>query len=132
MPNTYRPQLGATMGGCALQTELVEVQRPPACHLLSQLTANAIAWAREAGKIALHYFKNVSVDYKPDNTVLTQADLEIEDFLVDQIRRTYPDHALLGEEGARLLHPAANKRNESGITPPAYTWAIDPLVHSLA
>lgn len=75
----------------------------------------ATTWAREAGDIALRYFKNSSANYKPDNSVLTRADLEIEQFLVREIRRTYPDHGVLAEEGTRT------QINSS------YLWAIDPL-----
>ena len=80
-----------------------------------QITTHAIAWARQAGQIALHYFNNVSVEYKPDDTLVTQADVEIEQVLAAQIRATYPDHGLVGEEGLRSQ------------TDSAYTWVIDPL-----
>ena len=96
--------------------------KPPCVEYISQsleymsnITEHAITWARQAGKMAMRYFKNVSVEYKSDDTLLTQADVEIEQFLVAQISSTYPDHALLGEEGAR---------NE--INSP-YMWVIDPL-----
>lgn len=82
---------------------------------LTGLQEAAIRWAREAGQIALRYFKNVSVQYKADDTLVTQADVEIEHFLEGQLRRSYPDHALISEEGAR-------KQTES-----PYTWVIDPL-----
>lgn len=88
---------------------------PPntACPL--GIKTQAISWARHAGQIACSYFNNVSVDYKADNSVLTRADIEIEQFLVSQIRSTYPDHGLVGEEGAK------NK-----LASP-FLWAIDPL-----
>lgn len=85
-----------------------------AAHLTG-LQEAAIRWAGEAGQIALRYFKNVSVQYKADNTLVTQADVEIEGFLEAQIHQSYPNHALISEEGARKQ------------TGSPYTWVIDPL-----
>lgn len=93
--------------------------RLPHLHplLSSQTTAQAITWARQAGQIAMRHFKHVSPRYKPDNSLLTRADVEIEQFLVEQIRTTYPDHGLIGEESGRVRGRSASP----------YTWAIDPL-----
>ena len=86
--------------------------------LLSVKEVDAVIfWAHEAGKIALSYFKEVSPERKPDRTFLTQADLEVEQFLAERIRATYPDHHLIGEEGARS---AENHRS-------AFVWALDPI-----
>ncbi|GEM_PF-257336 len=84
---------------------------------LPTITAHATQWARQAGQIAMRYFKNVSLSYKADNSLLTQADTEIEQFLVEQIRATYPRHGLLCEEGSR--------RQADSDSP--YVWVIDPL-----
>lgn len=78
----------------------------------------ATLWARQAGQIARRHFRNASFDVKAvkaDKSLLTQADLEIEQFLVAQIRAAYPNHALLGEEGT-----------QTDIQSP-YIWAIDPI-----
>ena len=64
---------------------------------LPQLTTHAITWARQAGQLALHYFNNTSAEYKSDKTLVTQADIEIEQVLTAQIRTHYPDHSLIGE-----------------------------------
>jgi len=84
----------------------------------TELAAEAIAWARQAGQIAMHYFNNVSASYKDDNSCLTQADLEIESFLTQQIRTAYPDHQLIGEEGGQ---------SANGAPTSPYMWAIDPI-----
>jgi myo-inositol-1(or 4)-monophosphatase len=76
-----------------------------------------ITWARQAGQIALRHFKNINPQYKPDRTFLTQADLEIEQFLAERIRTAYPGHTLIGEEGAR---------DKNGQLSPN-VWAIDPI-----
>lgn len=74
-------------------------------------------WARQAGQIALHHFKNVTPQNKPDHSFCTQADLEIERFLTKRIRAAYHDHSLISEEGTRV-------ENEQ---PASDVWVIDPL-----
>lgn len=72
----------------------------------------------QAGQIALRYFNQLeTVHYKADNTLLTQADLEIEQFLTEKITAAFPDDGLIGEEGTRFQ---ADQR-------PSRLWAIDPL-----
>jgi myo-inositol-1(or 4)-monophosphatase len=77
-----------------------------------------IAWVRQAGQIALGHFKKLEqIQFKEDKTFVTQADLEIEAFIVERLQAAFPDYGLIAEEGARARvdHPAA------------YTWAIDPV-----
>ncbi len=80
-------------------------------------TTDVIRWARRAGQIALRHFRRAVPQTKPDQTLLTQADLEIERYLVEQIAAAHPGHAILTEEG--------NHRRGDGSSP--YVWAIDPL-----
>ena len=74
-------------------------------------------WARQAGQIALHHFKNVTFQSKPDHSFFTQADLEIERFLTDRIRTVYHNHGLISEEGTRI----------DDDDPTSDVWVIDPL-----
>ena len=76
-----------------------------------------IAWARQAGRIALHYSQNVIPQCKSDQSFMTRADVEIEEFLTDRIQSAFPEHGLIGEEGAR------GKNNASA----SYLWILDPL-----
>ena len=76
-----------------------------------------LGWARQAGQIALYYFRNVVPERKPDQTFLTQADLDIEQFLTERIRAAYPHHGLIGEEGSRSKSPK----------PEDNVWAVDPI-----
>lgn len=81
------------------------------------MTSHLINWAHEAGRIALSHFGHIQAHIKPDNTYVTQADLEIEQFLAKQIRAMYPDHALITEESTPpQIQPGA-----------VNTWAIDPI-----
>ena len=75
-----------------------------------------INWAQQAGKIAMRYFRNVTVQVKADSSLLTQADLEIEAFLTEKLRANFPDYGLVGEEGARGSNDAAEN-----------IWAVDPI-----
>jgi myo-inositol-1(or 4)-monophosphatase len=72
---------------------------------------------RAAGKIALDYFGKVTIDYKADHTVVTEADLAVENFLNDSLRELIPGSAFLGEEGV-----AKNSDQDS-----EYLWIVDPI-----
>src|ERR1044071_9539704 len=71
--------------------------------------------AREAGSLLISYFGKVSVEYKGDADLVTQADRASEKLIVERIRKQWPDHDLIGEEGSR---------RETGSD---FRWYIDPL-----
>ncbi|MCJ7621166.1 MAG: inositol monophosphatase, partial [Anaerolineae bacterium] len=71
-------------------------------------------WVRQAGRIALRHFNRVEGTRKADRTLVSQADLEIEDLLVAHLQSTYPSHGIVGEEGTSDVHGE-------------YVWVIDPL-----
>jgi len=71
--------------------------------------------AREAGKLALHYFRHTTVTIKADKTPVTEADKAIEQFLTSELKHSYPEFGILGEEGADLNQDAA------------YRWVLDPI-----
>ena len=76
----------------------------------------AIDAAKKGGELALRYFKNQpKVSYKPDNSPVTKADIEVEKLIRKIISKKFPDHGIIGEE----LPP---------INPKAkYQWIIDPI-----
>jgi myo-inositol-1(or 4)-monophosphatase len=74
-----------------------------------------IGWLEQAGTIARSYFKEVVGQRKQDRTWVTQADLEIEQYLIGQIHSHFPGHGILGEETGSA---------DSGAE---YIWAIDPI-----
>jgi myo-inositol-1(or 4)-monophosphatase len=71
-------------------------------------------WARQAGEIALSYFNRVEGTRKADRSLVTDADLEIEELLVGLIKAAHPDHGIIGEEGTNQI------RGEC-------LWAVDPI-----
>ncbi len=72
--------------------------------------------AREAGALLMgHFRRRIGFEYKGDVDLVTQADRESEALITGQIRARWPQHDLIGEEGAR---------RETGSD---YRWYIDPL-----
>jgi myo-inositol-1(or 4)-monophosphatase len=72
--------------------------------------------AREAGGLLMTYFeKRVTVEYKGDVDLVTEADRKSEAMILERIRTHWPGHDVIGEEGARI---------ESGSD---YRWYVDPL-----
>ena len=52
-------------------------------------------WLKEAGKLALGYFRNVEPSLKDNHTYVTEADLKVQAYLVDKIDKYYPDIGVL-------------------------------------
>jgi len=74
------------------------------------------AMAREAGALLLKYFhEHVKVEYKGDVDLVTVADRESEALILERIRKHFPTHDVMGEEGTRI---------ETGSD---YKWYVDPL-----
>jgi myo-inositol-1(or 4)-monophosphatase len=72
--------------------------------------------AREAGKLLRGYFeRRVRVEYKGEVDLVTEADRASEAYIVREIRRLFPDHAVVAEEGGGCA-------GTSG-----YRWYVDPL-----
>jgi myo-inositol-1(or 4)-monophosphatase len=71
--------------------------------------------AREAGDLLMEHFGKVDIEYKGEVDVVTVADRESEKLIVERLTKLWPDHDLMGEEGARRT---------SGSD---YRWYIDPL-----
>ena len=73
--------------------------------------------AYRAGRITLGYFNTgVRPDFKSDDTPVTAADRAAEQFIRGEIERTYPEHAIVGEEFGEKAGQGA-----------AIRWIIDPV-----
>jgi myo-inositol-1(or 4)-monophosphatase len=70
---------------------------------------------REAGSLLMSFFGNVAIEYKGDVDLVTQADRSSEKLIVERIRKQWPEHDLIGEEGSR---------RETGSD---FCWYVDPL-----
>jgi myo-inositol-1(or 4)-monophosphatase len=76
----------------------------------------AVELARQAGQIILAGLDDrPAIKLKGAFNVVTAVDRASEDLIVAAIRRAYPDHAILAEEGSEIAGESA------------YQWLIDPL-----
>lgn len=69
-------------------------------HTDHELMVFAVDLAREAGNIMHKYFlrDDKHVEIKSDKTVVSAADLEINELLIKRVQEHFPDHGVLGEE----------------------------------
>ncbi len=74
--------------------------------------------AEETGTVLKTYFERPHrlAEYKPDKTLLTDADLAANHLIVDSIRKAFPNDHILSEEG-NTIFPSDGRP----------TWIIDPL-----
>lgn len=86
----------------------------------SQYLETAITAARAGAKVLTHYLGKAEVNFKEGSTqnLVTQADVEAEAAIVDVIRRQFPSHAILGEEGGGDVDVDFHAE---------HLWIIDPL-----
>ena len=88
----------------------------PPRFTLSSILHGMAPVVREAGRIALRHFRKASSEQKSDRSLVSQADREVERFLVREIQERYPEHAIIGEE-----------YGESGNASTDFQWAVDPI-----
>ncbi|MGC2513738.1 MAG: inositol monophosphatase family protein, partial [Terriglobales bacterium] len=85
-------------------------------HRSLDLISPMQAIAREAGILLMDYFQqHVKIEYKGDVDLVTVADRKSEALILERIRRQFPTHDVMGEEGSRV---------EIGGE---YKWYVDPL-----
>ena len=80
---------------------------------------NALRAARVAGQILLQgmdRLDRVHVEEKAPNDFVSNIDRTSEDAISEQLLKSYPEHAILGEE-----------RGLAGAENAEYTWVVDPL-----
>ena len=83
---------------------------------LKELLSVATEAAYLGGRRTLAYFcTGVPVEIKADNTPVTRADRESEEIIRKRITRSFPTHAIIGEEGGATKGDAD------------YRWIIDPI-----
>ena len=81
----------------------------------------ALETAREAGRLLLEYAgRHLEVRHKSTEIdLVTEADLASESLIVDAIRRHFPGHTILSEEGLGDLQQIAGETE--------HLWLVDPL-----
>jgi myo-inositol-1(or 4)-monophosphatase len=102
----------ARRSGC-VKMPLVQNQTPTSFNAFDP--AAAVQIVREAAALALTLRGQYTPDVKPDNTLVTEADRRLEEFLRERLAILTPDFAFLGEE--------------TGLSgdPDAPCWVIDPI-----
>lgn len=72
-------------------------------------------WARKGGEIARGFFNSVKGQRKADQSLVSQADVDIERMLREAISSHFPDHGIMGEEeGMQDIERE-------------FVWCLDPL-----
>jgi myo-inositol-1(or 4)-monophosphatase len=83
---------------------------------MSSLLPEVEAIAREAGTLLMGYFaRRVTIEYKGDVDLVTEADRASEKLIVERLRARWPEHGIVAEEGTRSEMDAE------------YRWYVDPL-----
>ena len=83
---------------------------------LSEFVKFANSLADTASETSMYYFrKKINIENKDDESPVTIADKKTEEIIRDQIRKTYPNHGILGEE-------YENEKLDS-----EFIWVIDPI-----
>lgn len=76
----------------------------------------AVQFAYQAGEISrTNFLKTKNVEYKADNTMVTDTDKAINSLLIQEVQKHFPDHSIQGEEESLI------KSNAS------FTWICDPV-----
>lgn len=84
----------------------------------AKILSTASEIARRAGALLMeHFSRGVKTEYKGAGTVdvVTEADRNSEKLIVESLRKAFPEHGIVAEEGSRT-HPNAE-----------YLWYVDPL-----
>ncbi|MGH2603431.1 MAG: inositol monophosphatase family protein, partial [Dehalococcoidia bacterium] len=94
------------------------IDTTPDAALFAEIEEAASGWAHEAGQLLLARFRTaLTVEYKSKGRQdpVTEADRESERFLHQAIHARFPEHGVLGEEGAEAAQGAP------------FVWVLDPL-----
>lgn len=84
----------------------------------------ARAAARAGADVAMQHFRKLrdsEIARKADNSLVTIADREAEQAIIEVIQRAFPDHAILGEEGGDASPPGPEGERQRP------RWIIDPI-----
>lgn len=72
--------------------------------------------AQKAGSMMMQYFNasSIQTSWKSDHTPVTEADQKINELVIDEVKKSYPSHGVLGEE----VSYEPNRK---------YLWITDPI-----
>ena len=78
----------------------------------------AVRAARAAGDVVLRYHNQIdllTIESKSENDFVSEVDKAAENAIINEIKKAFPEHSILGEETGEILGDSA------------YQWVIDPL-----
>lgn len=85
---------------------------------LQEMLTFAKGLARASGALALSYYGRANPTLKFDHSLVTEADLSVQEYIRKEVKATFPDHHFLGEEGVTL--PDDRDQQEP-------LWVVDPV-----
>ena len=89
---------------------------------LSDMLEIASVAARLAGQHAMKELGFIKVSIKNDSELVTQADAQCQQIIINRIKETYPDHGFIAEEGDK---GKIFKQPPRGTE--LFWWVIDPI-----
>jgi myo-inositol-1(or 4)-monophosphatase len=89
---------------------------------LSMMLETAIAAARLAGQRAMEELSFIKVSIKNNSELVTQADAQCQQIIINRIKETYPDHGFIAEEG-----DAGKIFKQPPQGDGLFWWVIDPI-----
>ena len=78
----------------------------------------AVRAARAAGDVVLRYHNQIdllTIESKSNNDFVCEVDKAAENAIINEIKKAFPEHSILGEETGEILGDSS------------YQWVIDPL-----
>jgi myo-inositol-1(or 4)-monophosphatase len=89
---------------------------------LSGMLETAIVAARLGGQRAMEELSFIKVSIKNNSELVTQADAQCQQIIINRIKETYPDHGFIAEEGdeGKIF-----KQPPQGAE--LFWWVIDPI-----
>ena len=89
---------------------------------MSRMLETAIVAARLAGQRAMEKIDFVKASLKNNDELVTQADIQCQQIIIERIKETYPDHGFIAEEGSEGKIFKQPPRGAEQIW-----WVIDPI-----
>lgn len=85
------------------------------------ILGRAADWAREGGRIARERLGQAVASRKIDDSIVTDGDHAVQQYILDQIAAVFPSHAVITEE------TIARPERHSVFSSAKWCWVIDPI-----
>lgn len=92
---------------------------------LKELAIFARSLARSGGRIALMSYGQSDPEVKYDESLVTEADLAVQEHIRNEVAKKYPTHRFLGEE--ELPHSKGEPKEGKADGEADYLWVVDPV-----